>query len=154
MLQITSLRADRRVTPQGNVWTQDVPFAIVNICFKITDDEHFFEQTKAEAEEYRSVLTVDDPERYEAFLLNAVGFGQFKYDGYGRAWTHNEPVFTYLEKFQTFWFREWIADTLPTKMMLWELQYYKENGKLPSVYRHTDECIILQHLRSLQGYWD
>ena len=154
MLQITSLRVDRRVTPQGNVWTQDVPFAIVNLCFKIIDDEHFLKSTKAEAEDYRSVLSIDDPKRYETFLLNWDTNWSSKYDGYGRAWIHNERPYNYIEKFNTFHFREWIADTLPTKMMLWELQYYKENGKLPSVYRHTDECIILQHLRSLQGYWD
>jgi hypothetical protein len=153
MLQITSLRVDRRVTPQGNVWAQDVPFAIANICFKIIDDEHLFERTKAEASEYSSVLTIASPEDYEAALANWDLTFKKGYD-FGRAWTTQDPPFYYLEKFSTFWFREWIADSLPTKMMLWELQYYKENGKLPSVYRHTDECIILQHLRSLQGYWD
>lgn len=156
VLTITSLRVDNRVTPQGNVWTKDVPYAIVNVCFKIdqsTDDGSWaWQRAKAEAEEYASVLTIDDPKRYEQFLLSVDW--HTKYDGYGRAWTHNDAPWQYIEKFDTFWLREWVADTLPTKMILWELQYYKENGRLPSVYRHSEDCIILQHLRTLQGYWD
>jgi hypothetical protein len=154
MLEITSLRVDRRKTEgDGSFWLKDIPFAIVNICFRVTDDEHLLELAKAEASEYSRVLTITSPEKYEAALANWDLTFKNGYD-FVRAWTIKDPVFLYLEKFQTFHFREWIADTLPTKMMLWELQYYKENGKLPSVYRHTDECIILQHLRSLRGYWD
>ena len=154
MLEITSLKVIERVTPEGNLWEQDVPFLAVNATFRIEDDEPLFERTKAESEDYRSVLTIDDPERYESFLLNACGFEQFKYDGYGRAFIHNDPVFVYLEKFSTFWFREFVADSRVTRAIIAELQYFKQHGKLPSVYRYCEEYIILSHFHCLDRYWD
>jgi hypothetical protein len=153
-LTITSLRVNERVTPHGNLFTEDVPYLIVNCCFKITDDEPLFERTKAEAEEYRSVLTIDDPKRYEAFLLNWDTNWSSKYDGYGRAWIHNECPYYYLEKFQTFWFRQWIADSTVTRAILAEIQHYRDHGRLPSVYRHAEEYIIMSHLHCLDRLWD
>jgi len=155
-LTITSLRVDERVTPEGNLWLQEVPYLIVNACVKIEDDEHLFERTKAECEDYRSVLTIDDPERYETHLMSTAGFdGLLRYDGFGRAWTHNEEgPFVYLEKFSTFHFREWIADSPVTRSIIAELEYYKQHGKLPSVYRHAEEYIIISHFTCLDRYWD
>lgn len=159
-LTITSLRADYRKTEgDGKFWLRDVGFIIVNATFKLSvcdeSDSSIRERTKAEASEYSRVLTIDDPERYEAWLLDPKGWNwSSKYDGYGRAWVHNDPVFQYLEKFDTFWFREWISDCSVTRSILDELFYYKLTGKLPTAYRHTDECVVLQHFRSLQGYWD
>ena len=153
-LAITSLRVDERVTPEGNMWIQDVPYLIVNACFKIEDDEHLFERTRAECEDYRSVLTVDDPKKYEEWLLRQdFSFGE-KYEGYGRAWTHNDVCFQHIEKYNTFWFREWIADSTVTRSILTELEYYKEHGKLPSVYRHAEEYIVMSHFQCLERYWD
>ena len=154
MLTITSLSVDERTTPQGNLWEQDVPFLAISATFRIEDDEPLFERTKAESEDYRSVLTVDNPERYESFLLNACGFGQFKYDGYGRAFIHNDPVFVYLEKFSTFWFREYVADSPVTRAIIAELHYYKDHGKLPSVYRHAEEYIVISLFHMLDRLWD
>jgi hypothetical protein len=76
------------------------------------------------------------------------------YPGYGRAWTHQDPVWQYLEKFDTFWLREWVADCPVTRAIIADLEFYREHGKLPTVYRTIDEGIILQHLRTLQTYWD
>lgn len=153
-LTITSLRVDERVTPAGNLWYADVPYLIVNATFRVNEDEHLFERTKAEASEYSSVLTVDDPERYETWLANQCGFDQFRYDGYGRAWTRQDPPFYYLEKFETFWFRQWIADSSVTRAILGELTHFKQHGKLPSVYRHAEEYIILSHFHCLDRLWD
>jgi hypothetical protein len=153
-LEITSLRVDERITPGGNLWYADVPYLIVNATFRITEDEHLFERTKAEASEYSSVLTIDDPKRYEEFLLNWDLNINSKYDGYGRAWTSQDPPFYYLEKFQTFWFRQWIADSSVTRAILSEIQHFKEHGKLPSVYRHAEEYIIMSHFHCLDRLWD
>jgi hypothetical protein len=154
MLQITSLKVIEKVTPEGNIWEQDVPFLGVNATFRITDDEHFFERTKAEVEDYRSVLTIDDPKRYEAFLLNWDFNWSSKYDGYGRAWIHNESCFTYLEKFQTFVFREFVADSTVTRAILAELEFFKKYGKLPSIYRHCEEYVVMSLFESLDRLWD
>jgi hypothetical protein len=159
-LTITSLRVDYRNT-EG--WfdggARPCPYAICNIVFKCERSNDYGEdyawwQAKAFSEEYRKVLTIDDPERYEAWLNSAYGFGQFKYPGYGRAWTHEDPTWQYIPKFDVFWLREWIADCTVTRAVIAELEYFKENGKLPSVYRSTDESVVLSHLRTLSQYWD
>ena len=147
-LTITSLRVNERGT--------EVPFLVVNCTFKCDKDPESYDflwtQAKGDSEDYRQVLTIDEPEKYEASLLT----WDFKtrYSGYGRAWTHQDPVWQYIEKFDTFWLREWIADCPVTRAIVSDLAYYKEHGKLPTVYRSIDEGIILQHLRTLQSYWD
>lgn len=153
-LTITSLRADYRVTPQGNLWYADVPYIILNACFKITDDEHLLIRTKADADEYNEVMTIDDPERYEKHLEQDNFLTSPAYDGFGRAWTRQDPPFYYLEKFNTFWFRQWIADSSVTRAIISELEYYKQHGKLPSVYRHAEEYIIVSHFHCLDRLWD
>ena len=154
-LTITSLRIDHRVTPEGNLDNESVPYAICNVTFKITDDDHLYEASKKEAEDYRNVLTIDDPKRYEAWIMSPEGWDfRTRYDGYGRAYTHNDAPWQYIEKFDTFWFREWVADSSVTRRIFNELQYYKDHGRLPSVYRHCEEYIITAHLRTLGTYWD
>ena len=152
-LTITSLRVDHRVTPQGNVWIEDIPFTIVNCTFRITDDEHFLERTKADASEYNRVLTVASPEDYEAALANWDFTFKNGYD-FGRAWTTQEPPFYYLEKFDTFHFREFVADSTVTRAIIAELEYFKEHGKLPSVYRHVEESVVISLLHMLHRLWD
>ena len=132
-----------------------VPFLIVNCCFKVdpdANDGYLWAQAKGDSEEYRQVLTIDDPEKYEESLLNW-DYSQ-RYPGYGRAWTHQDPVWEYIEKFNTCWFREWVADCPVTRAIVRDLEHYKAHGMLPTVYRTIDEGIILQHLRTLQRYWD
>jgi hypothetical protein len=148
-LTITSLRVDERGT--------EVPFLIVNCCFTVEPDAYdgsLWAQAKGDSEEYRQMLTIDDPEKYETWLETAWGFNQFRYDGYSKAWTHQDPVWQYIEKFNACWFREWVADCPVTRAIIADLKHYKEHGKLPTVYRTIDEGIILQHLRTLQQYWD
>ena len=153
-LTITSLRVDERVTPAGNLWYENVPYLIVNATFRITEDEHLLERTKADASEYSSVFTIDDPERYEQYLLEDNFLTSPPYDGFGKAWTRQDPPFYYLEKFNTFWFRQWIADSSVTRAIINELEYYKQHGKLPSVYRHAEEYIIISHFHCLDRLWD
>jgi hypothetical protein len=158
-LKILNLRVDYRESESPEPWPS-VPYFILNCVFKCERVDDYGEdfawyQAKGESEEYRKVLTIDDPERYDAWLDTAFGFGQFKYPGYGRAWIHNDPAWRYLEKFDVFWFRTWSADCSVTRAIIAELEYYKKYGKLPSVYRAVDSCIILSHLRTLgETYWD
>lgn len=153
-LVITSLRVNEGVTPEGNLWYASVPYLIVNACFKIEDDEHLLIRTKADAEDYREVTTIDDIPRYLKHIEEDDFLTSPRYDGFGRAWTYQDPPFYYLEKFNTFWFRQWIADSCVTRAILSELQYYKEHSKLPSVYRHAEEYVIVSHFQCLDRYWD
>jgi hypothetical protein len=106
------------------------------------------------AEEYQKVLTIDDPACYEAFTTDWDLNCKTTYPGYSRAWTHQDTPWRYLPKFDSFWFREWIADCTVTRAIISELQFFKDHGKLPSVYRSVEEGIILTHLETLQRYWD
>jgi hypothetical protein len=147
-LTITNLRVDER---KGEV----VPFLVVNCCFRVDPDANggsLWAQAKGDSEDYRQVITIDDPEKYEASLLNW-DYSQ-RYPGYGRAWTHQDPAWEYIEKFNTCHFREWVADCSVTRAIISDLEHYKNHGMLPTVYRTLDEAIILQHLRTLQSYWD
>jgi hypothetical protein len=156
-LTITNLRVDFR---NSEGWFGKgggpCPYIIVNCCFKATKDEDTFiwERAKGESEEYAKVLTVDDPERYLEFIMDWDLNCRTTYPGYGRAWVHKDPPWRYIEKFDTFHFREWVADCGPTRAIIKELEHYKEHGTLPSVYRSVEEGIILQHLNTLQNYWD
>jgi hypothetical protein len=158
-LTITNLRVDYR---NSEGWfeggTRPCPYLIVNVVFKCgrSDDLHedyTWNQAKAWSEEYTQKLTIDNPKRYEDWICNHWDLTK-GYDGYGKAWTHEDPPWRYIEKFDCFWFREWIADCAPTRAIIAELQHYKEHGTLPSVYRTVEESIILTHLQTLQRYWD
>jgi len=147
-LTITSLRVDER---KGEV----VPFLVINCTFKVIPEAHdgyLWAQAKGDSEEYRQVLTIDDPEKYEESLLT--WDYATRYPGYGRAWTHQDPVWEYLKKFDTFHFKEWVADCPVTRAIINDLEHYKTHGMLPTVYRTIDEGIILMHMRTLQSYWD
>jgi hypothetical protein len=156
-LTITNLRVDSCET-EGWFCAGKVacPYLVVNCCFKVDKDEDTFiwERAKGESEEYQKVLTIDDPERYLEFIMNWDLNCRTTYPGYGRAWTHRDQTWQYIEKFDTFWFREWVADCSVTRAIIAELQHFKKYGVLPSVYRSVEEGIILLHLNTLQDYWD
>lgn len=151
-LKITSLRADFRQTPVGNMRNQEVPYIIVNCTFRITDDSTFKNLAIGEASDYCKNLAVDDPKRYEDWIENH--WSMNGYDGFQRVWILQDRTWEYLEKFDTFWLREWVADCSVTRAILADLEFYKREGRLPDVYRHTDEGTILRHLRTLDRYWD
>lgn len=156
-VNITTLRVDERTSSSESLYGANVSYLIVNCVFQIprNEDNFLWVQATADAEEYRKVLSIDDPERYEAWIMSEEGWNlSSKYDGYGRAWIHNDCPWRYIKKFDSFWFREWIASCSVTKAIVSELKYYKEHGKLPSAYRTIDGHIVLQHLRTLQTYWD
>jgi len=156
-LTITSLSVRERITKHNGLFP-DVPYAEVNCTFKIEHEgtkDLEFDRVLADSTDFQWVLTIDDPDKYEEWLSSDAGWNfSSNYDGYGRAWTHTDIIWHYIPKFETFHFREHIANTPVTKTILDELFYYKEHGKLPSVYRFTDQSIITRHLKTLHSYWD
>jgi hypothetical protein len=155
-LTITNLRVDYRESEGYFIDGKPCPYLILNVVFHVERDEDTFlwERAKGMAEEYQKVLTIDDPECYEAFIMDWDLNCRTTYPGYSRSWTHQDPPWRYLPKFDSFHFREWIADCTVTRAIIAELQYFKEHGKLPSVYRSVEGGIILTHMEVLQRYWD
>jgi GTP-binding protein len=116
-LTITSLRVDER---KGEV----VPFLVVNCCFTVepdSEDGFLWAQAKGDSEEYRQLLTIDDPVSYEMFISNWDLNVKSRYPGYGRTWTHQDQIWQYIEKFNVFWFREWISDCPVTRAIIADL---------------------------------
>jgi hypothetical protein len=157
-LKITSLRIDKR-NSNNESYGGALSYLILNATWKITqdgDDEssYLFDMAKAEANEYGKVLTIESPEDYESWLetwdLNFLT----GYPGYKNCWTHRDCPWYYIEKFQTFHFREWIADSVVTQALLNEIVYYKVTGEMLSKYRTLPGQIILEHFQTLGRYWD
>jgi hypothetical protein len=69
-------------------------------------------------------------------------------------WTYAEPHLVYLEKFDTFWYRDYISDCSVTRAALDEISYYKDNQKFRDVYRFIDGSILYKHIATLNRYWD
>ena len=148
-LIITSLRVNEYRGAKS-----DVPYLVINCTFKIDPDTSLWQMAKGESEEYAQRLTIDDPEKYEQWIETQCGFDQFRYPGYGRAWVPQDVPWRYLDKFDTFWFREWVADCGVTRAAIAELEHYKEHGTLASVHRSTNEYTVLRYLRCLESFWD
>jgi len=69
-------------------------------------------------------------------------------------WTYADPFLVYLEKFDTFWYRDYIADCAVTRAVLSELSHFKDTQSLKDTYRFTEGSIILRHIETLHKYWD
>jgi len=158
-LKITSLRIDRRNSPEESPYGSDVPYLIVNATWRIEQDgdegsDYLFNVAKAEAEEYGKVLTIESPEDYEKWLSTWDPNLENGYPRYKHCWTPKDRPWYYIEKFQTFHFREWIADSVVTQALLNEIVYYKATGEMLSKYRTIPGQIILEHFQTLGRYWD
>jgi len=157
-LKITSLRIDKR-NSNNESYGGSLSYLIVNATWKITqdgveEDNYLFDMAKAEAAEYGKVLTIESPEDYESWLKTWDYNFETGYPGYKNCWTHRDYPWRYIEKFQTFHFREWIADSVVTQALLNEIVYYKATGEMLSKYRTIPGQIILEHFQTLGRYWD
>jgi len=157
-LKITSLRIDKR-NSNNESYGGSLSYLIVNATWKITqdsveEDNYLFDMAKAEANEYGKVLTIESPEDYESWLKTWDYNFETGYPGYKNCWTHRDYPWRYIEKFQTFHFREWIADSVVTQALLNEIVYYKATGEMLSKYRTIPGQIILEHFQTLGRYWD
>jgi len=157
-LKITSLRIDKRDS-NNESYGGPLSYLIVNATWKITQDDaegdnYLFDMAKAEANEYGKVLTIESPEDYEYWMLNWDLDLKNGYPRYKHCWTHRDCPWHYIEKFQTFHFREWIADSVVTQALLNEIVYYKATGEMLSKYRTIPGQIILEHFQTLGRYWD
>jgi hypothetical protein len=120
-----------------------VPYLIVNCTFKMESDEGGYKGIAIQDSQdvYRDRCVADSPED----LWNCK---------WREVYSYKEIFWKYLEKFDTFWFRDCVADCPITRACLKELEFYKEHRLLPTVYRHSPYGVVLRHLRTLSSYWD
>jgi hypothetical protein len=96
-IKITHLDV-RAKTSESDSYGGPVPYAMVNATWKFlpSEDEHDVQMKDmaiAEAEDYRRILTLDDPQRYEKWIATECDFSlEKRYDGWSKGWTPNDPV--------------------------------------------------------------
>ena len=161
-----------QLTENGFWRYPSVPYLIVNCVFRC-DPGYYYDKAMARAQDYKQVLVTGSPEEEErAFQaqLEESMIAQESDESYDfladwvnrannqpepkRVWTYDDPLWHYKEKFNVFWFREWVADCTVVRAALQELRLYQTEGSVKSVYRTTDEEIVLKHLETVQSYWD
>lgn len=147
----------------GN-WTHTrVPYLLVNCVFRCAPG-YYRDKALGRSCDYRQVLVTGSPEEEEAAFQAELAEGVTSLEDWvnrvnmsepkPKVWTYDDPLWHHLEKFDAFWFREWVADCPVTRAALQELRLYQIDGRTGSVYRTTDEEIVLKHLETLQMYWD
>ena len=157
-ITITHLSWREKITPAVGPWPE-VPYLIANVTWRVTpdgdDDIHTLKSFLSATEDYSEVPTIDDSAKFEAFVESNGVIDVFRnYPGIEKRSIFNDKKWHYLEKFNTFWAREWVVDCTVTRAVLQELEIYQKLGKFPSVYRGVDSHIIYQHIDTLQRYWD
>jgi hypothetical protein len=158
---------------EDGTWTHSkVPYLIVNCVFRC-DPGYYRDRAMGRAQDYRLVTVTGSPEEEERAFQAQMEEAMVKEaseEGYDmladwinrannqptpkRVWTYDDPLWHHIEKFNVFWFREWVADCSVTRAALQELRLYQTEGSVRSVYRTTDEEIVLKHLETIQSYWD
>jgi hypothetical protein len=161
-----------QLTENGFWRYPSVPYLLVNCVFRC-DPGYYRDKALGRAQDYRQVLVTGSPEEEEAAFqaeleeqmvqreseegfdvladwVNRVNRSEPK----PKVWTYDDPLWHHVEKFNVFWFREWVADCSVTRAALQELRLYQTEGSVKAVYRTTDEEIVLKHLETLQSYWD
>jgi len=159
LLTITSFRVDYPFLKEGEDYEDDFPFCIVNATFKIDKQgdygTHLWNRAVADSKDYVRNVVVEDPEKTELwYLQKAMGVTVSEKPESKMGWVLSDPKWRYLEKFDTFWFREWIAYSSVTEAVIQELRNYYLTGKLSYSYRTIPESIILKHFETLESYWD
>jgi hypothetical protein len=150
---ITSFSARKKVTEAGKYSRIDIPYINCNITFKVDKeaDPFTWDRYIRESSYYCKMMVVDDEKEYDRYLNgeieNTDGNMSIKS-------VVKDPLFDYLEKFETFHFRGYVADCTVTNAVLDELRYYNELGRFPSTYRHNDGSIFLRHIKTLDEFWD
>lgn len=158
-LFITSLSSRPKESVQSVNPDLVVPYTILNCTFRIDREKDYhnamFSLAKSKSERYNFSLTVDDPEKYENWIAeNSLRYFRKDYEGHSKAWTFQEPLWQYIEKFDTFHVYEYISNTSVTQSIISELKHYIEHGDFPTTYRGLPDFIALRHLETLVNYWD
>lgn len=149
-----------------------VPYLIVNCVFRC-DPGYYRDKALGRSKDYRQVIVTGSPEEEEAAFVARFDehvaatekdpeldpLGEWvdwanKQPEKQRVWTYDDPLWHYIEKFDVFHFREWVSDCPVTRAALQELRLYQIDGDTGSVYRSTEEEIVLKHLETISSYWD
>lgn len=141
-IKVTSL--DVRKYPDGR--KSKVPFMIVNMTMKADDGL------------YRSLLESKSSEFTKTFIIKDKDIGAFRetYDWslVEEAWTYDDPLITYIDKFDVFWLRLWVSLCPLTEIAINEIRTFKETGVFPGPYRAEDSNVLIKYIESLIAFID
>ena len=153
MIKITSFSVRKKVSEPGAYAYREIPYLICNMTFKVDKDADSFTWDRyiRESGYYCKMMVVESEKEYDKYLNGEIDNteGNMRIKSVVK-----EPLFEYLEKFQTFHYRGYVADCTVTNAVLDELRYYNELGRFPSTYRHNDGSIFLRHIKTLDEFWD
>lgn len=144
-MKITSLRVTEKVTKSKGDYS-DIPYLVVNITWELPLYSPYRKRFIRDSKDIALWQAVKNPESYENPWLHP--------PEYSEAWVPQDEKWEYLQKFDAFWFRQYVSDCTVVRSILGELKYYKQNGRFPGTYRYPDESILHRHLSSLDSYWD
>jgi hypothetical protein len=137
------------------------PFIDVNCTFKVrvTDppSESLHSELVKGSSDFVKITSVDDPDKFQDWAATQFFKSSQEwenYPGFQEVWTFNEPWLRHLPKFETFQFRDCVADSPSIRHILEDLVLFRETGNLPSVYRNPNDSIVIKHLKTLSTYWD
>ena len=152
-----------QLTENGSWRWPSVPYLIVNCVFRC-DPGYYHDKALARSQDYKQVVLTGSPEEEEREFQERVAkfvdapsdwiTDLAKQEPKPMGWTYDHASWHHIEKFDVFWFREWISDCPVTRAAIQELRLYQLAGGTGSVYRSEEEEVILNHLETLQRYWD
>ena len=164
-LEITHLSV-RKFTPEDSEISggSSFPYMVVNSTFKVDrnsqEGKSLWEMCFKDSQEYSRILAYSDWEKSQEWYADCFLNGSYTFN---RVCPYaqmvdipQDPVWRYIKKFDTFWFREWVALSTVTKALVDELSSYVKHGNLRSKasYRTSEDYVALNHLRTLHSYWD
>lgn len=139
-IKVTSL--DVRKYPDGR--KSKVPFMIVNMTMKV-DDGLYRSLLKSKSDEFTKTLIIKDIDAFR----ETYGWRYVE-----EAWTYNDTLITYIDKFDVFWVRLWVSLCPLTEIAINEIRTFKETGVFPGPYRSEDSNVLIKYIESLIAFID
>lgn len=117
---------------------------IVNMTMKVDDGL------------YRSLLKSKSDELTKTFIIKDIDAFRETYDWcyVEEAWTYNDTLITYIDKFDVFWLRLWVSLCPLTEIAINEIRTFKETGVFPGPYRAEDSNVLIKYIESLIAFID
>lgn len=135
--------------------------AKVNIVFRIDkEDEYLKRRCDRLSSEFSQVTTISSIDDYKTYLSNLEQITNLESwlnenDEYGKIFTNHytvndNPLLTYIPKFDVYCFREWVDWCPATQGIIKEIEFLRKENNWSSC---SSGCHFLRCLQSLDIFW-